>query len=199
MGHPQKKSANKALGVLFMLKRSSPRLTLSAKLNLYKSMVLPVLLYGSICSFANLTNTKALKSFQKKSLKWINNTSNNNYKELHYYSRILPLSLYLQLQDLLFLSKSLTGHFNFNIDQFVCLRNTTSSLRSDNDLKFDHSKPRLEVCQQSFFYGTCALVNRLPESLQFRNAAGLKILLINFLWHYFETSYNELVSDTWKI
>ena len=101
MGHPHKKSASKALGVLFMLKRSSPRLTPSVKLNLYKSMVLPVLLYGSVCWFANITNTKVLESFRKNSLKWINNTSNNNYKEILYFSSILPLSLYLQLQDLL--------------------------------------------------------------------------------------------------
>ena len=136
------------------------------------------------------------KEFKKKSLKWINNTSNNNYKELFYYSRILPLSLYLQLQDLLFLSKSLISHFNFNIDQCVCMRNTTRSLRSDNDLNFNHSKPRPEICQQSFFYRTCALVNRLPQSLHFGNAAGLKSRLLNFLWHHFETSYNELVSNT---
>ena len=38
-----KKSASKTLGVLFMLKRSSPRLTPSVKLNSYKSMVLSVL------------------------------------------------------------------------------------------------------------------------------------------------------------
>ena len=192
-----KKSASKALGVLFMLKRSSPRLTPSVKLNLYKSMVLPVLLYGSVCRFANVTNTERLESVQKKSLKWINNTSNNNYKELLSFSRILPLFLYLQLQDLLFLSKSLTGHFNFNFDQFVCMRNTTRSLRSDNDLKFDHSTPRLEICQQSFFYRTCGLVNRLPKSLQFGNAAGLKSRLLNFLWHHFEMSYTEIVSVTW--
>ena len=67
-----------------MLKRSSPRLTPSVKLNLYKSMVLPVLLYGSVCWFANLKNTKVLENVQKKSLEWINNTSNNNYKELLY-------------------------------------------------------------------------------------------------------------------
>ena len=124
-----KKSASKALGALFMLKRSSPRPTPSAKLklNLYKSMVLPVLLYGSVCWVANVTNTKELESVQKKSLKWINNTSNNNFKELLYFSRILPLSLYLQLQDLLFLSKSLTGQFNFNIDQF-CLHEEHNTL-----------------------------------------------------------------------
>ena len=92
-----KKSTKKALGVLFMLKRSSPRLTPSVKLNLYKSIVLPLLLYGIVCWFANVKKTKVLESVQKKRLKWINNTSNDNYKEL-YYSRILPLSLYLQLQ-----------------------------------------------------------------------------------------------------
>ena len=86
-----KKSANKALGVLFTLKRSSPHLTSSVKLNLYKSMVLPVLLYGSVCWFANVTNIKVLESVQKKSLKWIKNTSNNNYKEQLYYSRIVPV------------------------------------------------------------------------------------------------------------
>ena len=88
-----KKSASKALGILFMLKRSSPRLTPSVELKLYKSMVLPVLLYGSVCWFANVTNTKVLESVQKKSLKWINKTSNNNYKDLLCFSRILPLSL----------------------------------------------------------------------------------------------------------
>ena len=61
-----KKSANKALGVLFMLKRSSPRLSPSVKLNLYKSMVLPGLLCGSVCCFADVTNTKLLESVQKK-------------------------------------------------------------------------------------------------------------------------------------
>ena len=92
-----KKSTNKMLGVLSMLKTILPRLTLSVKLNLYKSMLFLVLLYGSVCWIAEVTNTIVLESFQKKSLKWINNTSNNNYKELFYYSRILPLSLYLQL------------------------------------------------------------------------------------------------------
>ena len=121
---------------------------------------------------ANVTNTKVIESVQKRSLRWINSTGNNNYKELLYCSRILPLSLYLQLQDLI-LSKFLTGHFNFNIDQFVYMKTTTSSLWSDNELKFDHSKPRLEICQQSFFFRTFALPNRIP---QFENATGLKIV-----------------------
>ena len=169
-----KKSHNKALGALFMLKKGSPHVTPSVKLNLYKSMVLPVLLYGSACWFANVTNTKVLESVQKNSLKWIKNTRNNNYKEQFYYSSILPVYLYLQIQDFSFLSKCLTGHFTFNIDQFVCMRDTTRSLWGGNDPKFNQSKTRLEFCQQSFFYRTCALVKRLQQRLQIGNSAALK-------------------------
>ena len=70
-----------------MLRRSLPRLIQSVKLNLYKSMVFLVLLYGSVCWFAKVTHTNVLDRVKKKSLKWINNTSNNNYKELFYYRR----------------------------------------------------------------------------------------------------------------
>ena len=184
VGHPhKKKSSNNATGILFMLKRSSPQLTPPVKLSLCKSMILPVLLYESVCWFASATNTKVLRSVQKKNLKGINSTCNNKYKELLYCNRIIPLSLYQQLQDLHFPSEFLTGHFNFNIDQFVCLKITRRSLRSDNKLKFDHSKPRLEICQQS------SLVNRLPQCLQFGNATGLKSQLLNFLWHHFEKRF----------
>ena len=108
-------------------------------------MVLPVLLYVRVCWFASITNSKILKSVQKRILKWINNKGKINYKGLFYCSRILTHSFYLQLQDMLFQIKSLTGHFNFNIDQFACLRTDKRSLRSDNQLKFDHSKSHHEI------------------------------------------------------
>ena len=42
-----KKAATKARNVLWMVKRSSPMLYSSAKLNIYKSMIVPILIYGS--------------------------------------------------------------------------------------------------------------------------------------------------------
>ena len=51
-----------------MLRRSLPRLIQSVKLNLYKSMVFPVLLYGSVCWFAKVTHTKVLDRVKKKSV-----------------------------------------------------------------------------------------------------------------------------------
>ena len=49
-----------------MLRRSLPRLIQSVKLNLYKSMVFPVLLYGSVCWFAKVTHTNVLDRVKKK-------------------------------------------------------------------------------------------------------------------------------------
>ena len=78
--HHIKSATKKALGVFFLLKRSSPNLFSPTKLKLYMSMFLPVLIYGSTCWFPNVENTKNLEGFQKKCLKWINCTSKSNYK-----------------------------------------------------------------------------------------------------------------------
>ena len=115
--HPIK--TMKALGVFFMLKRSSPKLSAPTKLKLYKSLVLPGLIYGSTCWFANLGNTKNLEGIQKKCLKRINCTSKSNYKELLQQSRTLPLSLFLQIQDLLLLSNMLSGYIVFDTSTFI--------------------------------------------------------------------------------
>ena len=54
---------------------------------------------------SNCENTKKIVGMQKKCLKWINCTSFSNYNELLQQSQVLPLPLYLHLQDLLMLSK----------------------------------------------------------------------------------------------
>ena len=102
-------ACNKAIGVLCLLKRSSPLLTMSVKLNLFKSMIIPVLIYGSSCWYANIDNLKSLENVQKRALKWVCSDRNSTYKELLLKAGKLPLSLYMQLQDLLTLSKCMTG------------------------------------------------------------------------------------------
>ncbi len=194
-----KTAAKKALGVFFMLKRSSPSLTPPTKMKLYKSMVLPVLIYGSTCWFANVENTKNLEGVQKKCLKWIYCTSNSNYKELLQQSQILPLSLYLQLQDLLLLSKMLRGYFEFDPTTFIHRREPSRTLRTSGDIQFEHGKRKLQLCEQSFFYRTTVLVNRLPKEVQFDEPVGLKKRLLKHLWYHFDKNYNEIVSSTWKI
>lgn len=194
-----KTACSKALGVFFMLKRSSPTLSLITKLNLYKSMVVPTLIYGSVCWFNNVTNTKCLEKVQKRCTRWISSDWKSNYKQLLLKCNLLPLSLYLQLQDILFLMKCMGGRFDYNFDRYLCVRDHPRPVRSDNYLTFAHRNPRSTICQQSFFTRTMALINRLPNSLNFQEPEGLKARILKHLWSHFEKNYNELVSDTWKL
>ena len=145
--HHFKFATKNALGEFFMLKRSSPSFSPPSKLKLYKSMVLPVLICGSICWFPNVENTKNLEGTQKKCLEWINCTSNSNYKQLLLQSQILPLSLSLQLQDLLMLSKLLNGNFDFDASTFIHPREPPRTLRTSGDIQFEHGKRKLQLCE----------------------------------------------------
>ena len=53
-----KAAFSKALSVLFLLKRSSPFLTMPAKLNLFKPMIVPVLACGRTCCYTIAGSSK---------------------------------------------------------------------------------------------------------------------------------------------
>ena len=192
-----KKAATKARNVLWMVKRSSPMLPTAAKLNIYKSMIIRTLIYGSNTWNPNIQCCKTLEKIQKESLKWVN--GDRNYPESLKKCKILPLTLYLQLQDLLTMSKCLNGHYDYNFNDFICLRDSDRSLRSNDYLRFDNKRPNKKVCRDSFFYRTGALVNRLPKTVNFKNPEGLKRRLLGYFWWYFNNKYNEIVSNTWRI
>ena len=70
------------------------------KLGLYKSLLLPVLTYGLIISNISRNDLGRLERFQKKVLKWITG-NDSDYTEQLRLLNILPLGLFLQLNDLL--------------------------------------------------------------------------------------------------
>ena len=59
----------KALSTLRMLKRNPLPLNTKTKLNLFKSMVIPVLLYGSACYQLNVEEMKLLEGAQRNACK----------------------------------------------------------------------------------------------------------------------------------
>ena len=191
-----KAAANKALKVFFMIKRNSPFLPTQTKIKLHKSMILPTLIYGSNCWSTNVANMKVLENVQKKVLRWI--TSCSDYETNLKNCNLLPLSLYLQMQDLLFMSKILNGCYNCEINDYVRLRESPRELRATGRIEFEHGKPKKKICEQSFFYRTGALVNRLPRDVEFERADGLKTRLLHYFWDYFEKRYKHHITETWK-
>ena len=191
-------AARKALNEFFMIKRNSPSLRFTTKIKLYKSIVLPTLTYGSNCwSATNVTNKKLLENVRKKVLIWVTNCSDFelNLKKFN----ILPLSLYLQFQDLLFMAKIFDGNYNCEINDFVCLRETTRELRLASKVEFEQGKPKRKICEQSFFYCTGCLINRLPSDLVIRHMDGLKSRLLCYFWKYFNERYKHHIPETWKL
>ena len=99
------KKANK---VLYMLKRNvATKVNTFVKLGLYKSLILPVLLYGFTCLTAGRTEIQILEKFQKKVVKWITGNKDTEYKNQLRLLNILPLPMFIQLNDLLLVSKAL--------------------------------------------------------------------------------------------
>ena len=160
-------------------------------------MILPILTYGSNCWFANVEGCRILENIQKKSLVWINGP--NDYRLNLKDCNVLPISLYLQILDLLFLSKIMHGHYDINIEDYLCLREVNQTTRSSEKLTFNLSWPNKVTTKHSFFYRTEYLVNKLPNYIDFGNPVGLKNRLINYFWQYFDTQYQENSSQTWRI
>ena len=108
------KKANKAL---YLLRRNvSPKVNVSVKLGLYKSILLPILLYGMNCVRLSRGSTRDLESFQKRALNWVCYESNRSYLQQIRLLNVLPLPLFMQCNDILLMSKLLVeGKHNINI------------------------------------------------------------------------------------
>ena len=106
----------KAWKAFYFLKRNiSPLASKDTKLNAYVGYVIPVISYASPTWFANKTETKSIESIQRKATKWILNSSCKSYKKRLIELKLLPLSYYFELHDLLMLVSILNGNYNLKI------------------------------------------------------------------------------------
>ena len=90
-------------------------------------MVVPLILYGVPCWYPKIENQKMSENIQKKYIKWIQKvySSINYYKNYLLNTQFLPISLILQLQALLFLSKSMNGVFEFEWEGYLKVKQPT--------------------------------------------------------------------------
>ena len=108
------KKANRAL---YLLRRNvSPKVNVSVKLGLYKSVLLPVLLYGMNCVRLSRGSTRDLESFQKRAWNCVCYDSNRSYLQQLGTLNVLPLPLFMQCNDILLMCKLLVeGEHNISI------------------------------------------------------------------------------------
>ena len=103
-------------------------------------MMVPTLIYGSVCWFNNVTNNKSLKNVQKRCTKWIRIDRKSNYKHLPTEMSITTLISLLTATGYHIPDICVIGGFYHNFDRYVRFRDHPSPLRSDNCLTFEHKK-----------------------------------------------------------
>ena len=191
---------SKAIKVFFMIKRNSANISMTGKVNLYKTMILPIITYASQCWYATTTSLRKLEALQKRVVKWI--TFDHDHRRGLISANLLPLSLYLQLLDLMMLSKIINGRCDIDYSRFLTITNQPNSIyptRLGLQTRFVIEKPRTRKEDQCFWYRAPAAANRIATAVDFFNEVNLKSRIIEYLWHHFLNKYQECDSDSWRV
>ena len=183
------KKANK---VLYMLKRNvATKVNTFVKLGLYKSLILPVLLYGLTCLTAGRTEIQILEKFQKKIVKWMTGNKDTEYKSQLRLLNVLPLPMFIQPNDLLLVSKALNEE-NSGIE----LPEVHTKETRNNEI-FKMMKTRTEKARSEFTFKTCQIANNLENLINLREPSGLKNRILNTMLNFFEKKFSERNICTW--
>ena len=131
-----------------MIKRNSANLSMIGKENLYKTMILPIITYASQSWYSTTTSLRTLEALQRRVVKWIK--FDDDHPRGLILTNLLPLSLYLQLLDLMMLSKIINGGCDINYSRFVTVANEPNSIyptRLDLRTRFiiERTRTRKEV------------------------------------------------------
>ena len=95
--------ANRTFG--FLKGNLSQNMARRAKICAYKSLILPVITFASSTWHPSGGIMRLMENFQKRVLKWMKDYGNASYLENVILLRLLPLPMFLQLNELLLLSK----------------------------------------------------------------------------------------------
>ena len=151
-----------AYKVLGLIRRSfSSGLHISAKKNLYLSLVRSQLTYGSqIWRPHLLKDITALERIQRRATKYILNDFHSDYKHRLLSLRLLPLMMQLELFDILFFIRCLKDPDNFSIFSYVDF--SEGSTRSSTHFKLKHSLSKSNTTGHFYFNRLPRLWNSLP-------------------------------------
>ena len=135
---------------------------------------------------------REIERVQQKATTWILNYS-IGYKERLRTLKILPLSMYIELHDILFLQSVMDGKYSVSEDSIpISLRESTTRQCSE----FELNKNRISKTDENFWTRAPKLFNILHK--QFRDNPTKKQLTESY-FNYFENSYNQLDTCTWRV
>ena len=184
---------NKANRVLYLIRRNVAYAEKPfIKLRLYKSLFLPVLLNGINCTTPSKSDLVNLEKLQRKAVRWITGR-NAPYENQLRLLNILPLPMYIQMNDLLTLSKlTQEGRDDIEIPEINKVRGRSTEL-------YKLRKIRHEKARNEFVFKNCRLANRIDNEINFMEPRGLKNRILKLMWKFVNKSFNTQNICTWQL
>ncbi len=185
--------ANRTFGLL--MRNLLQNMARRAKNCAYKSLILPLITFTSSTWHPSRRSMRLMESFQKRVLKWITDYGNASYLEKLILPRILSLLMFLQLKDLLLLSK-----LYHDKDGILPLMETYEHQYARLKSRiFKFPKLRTEKFRENFYFRTAKVANNLPEEIDFFQPLGLKRRILSYMWKCLVMTFNERVVCRWII
>lgn len=191
--------STKAMNALFQIKRNISKAShWTTRLNAYTGYVVPIVTYASQAWLPSRLGMQEIERVQQVATKWIVSAS-MPYKERLRWLNLLPLSLYSEMHDLLYLLSIQNGDYDYNMTSTDVQTTRTETTRQADRGGFRLPKTRLTRTDDNFFRRTKSLFNIVSNVYQkFGNTLN-KSTLTTLYWHYFESNYNKENKCTWRI
>ena len=126
---------------------------------------------------------------QKRATRFIINDSTLGYKERLMNLNLLPLMMYFEIADIIFMVKCIkapTPYFNISDYVTFCSANTRSSVH----LKLKYTKTKTNLLGQFYFNRIPRLWNSLPQIDTSMAIPTLRCKLHTFFWNHFIENFN---------
>ena len=182
--------SSRAYKQLGLLKRTFPTVHVSAKKNLYLSLVRSQLTYCSpVWRPQLLKHISFLEKVQRRSTKYILNDFESDYKSRLISLNLFPLMYWIELADIMLLVTLLKYPDNrLNILEHISFSSTKT--RSSTHLKLKQHRSRTNLSRHFYFSRICRLWNALPPIDLTLSTDNIRRAVKRFLWSNFIDKFN---------
>ena len=183
---------SKAYRSLNLIRRTiSTNSPVNLKKQLYISLVRSHLCYCSQIWRPNLIkDITNIERIQRKATKFILNDYASDYKSRLEALQMLPLTLWFELQDIMFLVKCLQDQTDtLNINRYITF--AASNTRAGSSSKLHHHFSRTTTARHFYFSRVARLWNALPSHLidLTLSFSTIKVHVRIFLWEHFKSHF----------
>ena len=197
-----KSRVQSAIKVFYLIKRNvSSKASTKSKLDLYIGYIVPIAAYASQVWYANKSELKQLERIQRKATAWILSSAEIDYPQRLRLLMLLPLSMYIELHDILFLFAVKNQMYDINFEDYTEKTEINRSTKQVSRGELNIPKLRLKKSEQNFWVRASQLLNLISHLINFdqHDLPSLKSTLTDIYWRFFTKFYHETNVCMWRV